>query len=190
MVEYFPPGERWNLPDRVYEVWFKVVSSGLRDDRELKIAYERAIAERSFLPTPNEFVALVRGDRAMLQEFQIAEDWERITTAFNLLSAPRHEREEFYSSLSTEGRWALEKLGGLRSLGNVPPDQLDWKLKRFEHLFKVRTGVIESLEQHAILEESDDKPSTFLLEASAAPEFSTIADIFARQPEYMELGNE
>lgn len=113
------------IPESVLLVWYKHISANLTYD-EFKQAVEAAIVNHAFLPTPAEFVALVKGS----DDQNAADEWEKV------LKAAARGSFDGLEPVSLVADEALKAIGGLHRLGMATEDRLPWLKKEFLESWK------------------------------------------------------
>lgn len=88
------------------------------------------------MPTVDEFLALVVGDRTSFVETQSLDTWQLITKA-SCLSPDDEFRKTLPSMLAITERKALVELGGLNAIALCLEKDLIWKKKEFLRLCQV-----------------------------------------------------
>jgi hypothetical protein len=130
LFDYYGKLESIEGNPRAQAVWYKAVRAGLTD-QELDIAIDLCLARHRFLPSPEEFVALIAGT----QELEAIAEWQKINSY--LASTPlangrshvqcqggvvgRYERPLL--SLTNQGELALTAIGGLGRLSELSPKE-------------------------------------------------------------------
>ncbi|NEP13748.1 MAG: hypothetical protein F6K14_26810 [Symploca sp. SIO2C1] len=124
----------YNKPedDLIKEAWFRGCNEALTDNEFAECCYQ-CVKQYRFLPSIDEFVALVHGDRKSITELKCSETWQRVQELISQ-GAERDTRAKFIESLSVEHRQALMTLGGLHGIGMTKESQLAWKYKEFVDL--------------------------------------------------------
>lgn len=120
--------------EEIKDVWFMICNQALTDE-EFDKAFELVIRRSSFLPPIDDFIKLVKGDRALWEEMEAEIIWEHLIDLSQIATStwkPDVERRRGYlETLKPAYAHGLSRIGGLVSLGNVPVESTHWKKKDF-----------------------------------------------------------
>lgn len=120
--------------DFVQEAWLSECDKHL-SDQEFYDGCILTIRKCQFLPPVDDFIKLVKGSSTALTEFETAEAWDIIVQLLGIVSS-RSERDQgrisiFGDTAAPAHLYALNKLGGLFKLSQLPEEDLHWKRKEF-----------------------------------------------------------
>jgi hypothetical protein len=150
------------LDEPIKDVWFLVCNEALNDE-EFNRAFELVIRKSDFLPPVDGFVKLVKGDRALKDEFESEEVWERLIelSAIATSTRPEHieERKAYIKTLKPIYAHGLNKIGGLTSLGAVAPEDTHWRKRDFLTYVSKYRQVTEGREAEALTPPSMPSPT-------------------------------
>jgi len=120
------------LSEEIKDVWFLVCNQALTDE-EFDKAFELTIRRSSFLPPTDEFVNLVKGDRALFEEYEDSEVWHQIKVLIQIAKSTdkvdTERRRAYIASLAPVHAHALSRTGTLAEMSFLP--NLEWKRSEF-----------------------------------------------------------
>lgn len=138
------------INETVQAAWFVACSEDLDDDR-FSAAVVACFRECRFMPTINEFIALVKGDNEALETEGNIKAWEAIMEGAKIAGSLREDhieqRSQITQSLNPAQRRALYLVGGFTKIGELPQNDLHWRRKEFLETVKNIGAGVEALDR-------------------------------------------